>query len=221
VRVVTATNRDLEKMVAQGLFREDLYYRINILRYHLPPLRDRREEIPLLAFHLLERFAQEANKKNLSFSPIALARLSTADWPGNIRQLSNQIQRAIALVDDGEVIQPPHLWVEAASEGRRNSKRDWLDEILQGLPATPATPAATEPTTRLRNPAATNQTLTEQVDRLEQEIIVETLKRENFNLSKTAEALGLSRRGLSLKMQRLRIDPRALRRAITQDATPV
>jgi DNA-binding NtrC family response regulator len=203
------------------LFREDLYYRINILRYHLPPLRDRREEIPPIAFHLLERFAQEANKKNLSFSPIALARLSTADWPGNIRQLSNQIQRAIALVDDGEVIQPHHLWAEAASEGRRNSKRDWLDEILQGLPATPATPAATELPTRRHNPATTNQTLTEQVDHLEREIIVEALQRENFNLSKTAEELGLSRRGLSLKMQRLRIDLKALRRATTQDATPV
>lgn len=221
VRVVTATNRDLEKMVAQGLFREDLYYRINILRYHLPPLRDRREEIPTLAFHLLERFAQEANKTNLTFSPIALARLSSADWPGNIRQLSNQIQRAIALVDDGEVIQPHHLWAEAASEGRRNRKRDWLDEILQGLPPTPATLVEVDPPPRPRKPSATKQTLTQEVERLERELILAALETASFNLSKTAEELGLSRRGLSLKMRRLRIDLKALRRATTQDATPV
>ncbi len=218
VRVVTATNRDLEKMVAQGLFREDLYYRINILRYHLPPLRDRREEIPTLAFHLLERFAQDANKRNLSFSPVALARLSSADWPGNIRQLSNQIQRAIALVDDGEVIQPHHLWAEAVSEGRRNRKRDWLDEILQGLPVAST---ETEPPPRPRKSSATKQTLTQEVERLERELILEALETASFNLSKTAEELGLSRRGLSLKMRRLRIDLKALRRATTQDATPV
>ena len=222
VRVVTATNRDLEKMVAQGLFREDLYYRINILRYHMPPLRDRREEIPLLAFHLLERFTQDAGKGNLSFSPVALARLSSADWPGNIRQLSNQIQRAIALVDDGEVIQPHHLWAETTSEGRRN-KRDWLDEILQGLPAPsamPATPIETVPDlpSRERPSSATKQTLTQEVERLERELIVEALEKENFNMSKTAEGLGLSRRGLSLKIRRLRIDLKALRRATIQGA---
>ena len=220
VRVVTATNRDLEKMVAQGLFREDLYYRINILRYHMPPLRERREEIPLLAFHLLERFAQEANKKNLSFSPIALARLSTADWPGNIRQVSNQIQRAIALVDEGEVIQPHHLWAET-TEGRRN-KRDWLDEILQGLPspsATPVTPAEAElELPPARKSSTTQQTLTQEVERLERELIVGALEKENFNMSKTAEGLGLSRRGLSLKIRRLRIDLKALRRATIQGA---
>ena len=222
VRVITATNRDLEAMVAQGLFREDLYYRINILRFHMPPLRDRREEIPSLAFHLLDRFAQEANKKPLTFTPEALARLSSSDWPGNIRQLANQIQRAIALADDEEVIQPHHLWAEDSSTGRRNGKRDWLDEILQGLPARP--PIEAEPElpqrTRPRKLAATRQTLAQEVDGLEREIILEVLEKQHFNLSKTAEELGLTRRGLSLKMGRLRIDPKALRKATTQDAEP-
>ena len=220
VRVVTATNRDLEAMVAQGLFREDLYYRINILRFHMPPLRDRREEIPSLAFHLLERFAQEANKKPLTFTPEALARLSGSDWPGNIRQLANQIQRAIALADDEEVIQPHHLWAEESNPGRRNGKRDWLDEILQGLPATPSAEPELPQPTRPRKTSATRQTLAQEVDGLEREIILETLEKQHFNLSKTAEELGLTRRGLSLKMERLHIDPKALRKATTQDAKP-
>ncbi len=223
VRVVTATNRDLEAMVAQGLFREDLYYRINILRFHMPPLRDRREEIPALAFHLLERFAQEANKKPLTFTPEALARLSSSEWPGNIRQLANQIQRAIALADDEEAIQPHHLSAEAVSESRRNSKRDWLDEILQGLPATPPTEPEPElpQLTRPRKLSVTGQTLLQEVEGLEREIILETLEKQNFNLSKTAEEIGLTRRGLSLKMERLHIDLKAIKKATTQDAKPV
>ncbi|HEX4946503.1 MAG TPA: sigma-54 dependent transcriptional regulator [Blastocatellia bacterium] len=223
VRVITATNRDLEAMVAQGLFREDLYYRINILRYHLPPLRNRREDIPAVAFHLLERFAAEAQKEALTFSPEALARLTQADWPGNIRQLANQIQRAIALVGEEQVIQPHHLWVDLTNERRKNSKRDWLDEILQELPATAPTRAEAEvpQRTRPRKLAPTKRTLAQEVDGLEREIIVETLEKANFNLMKTAQELGLSRRGLALKMSRLQIDPKALKTTTTQDAKPV
>ena len=219
VRVVTATNRDLEAMVAQGLFREDLYYRINILRFHMPPLRDRREEIPALAFHLLNRFAQEANKNSLTFTPEALVRLSGSDWPGNIRQLANQIQRAIALADD-DVIQPHHLWAEPASEGRRNGKRDWLDEILQSLPATSPPELELPQSMHPRKTSAIEQTLAQEVGGLEREIIVEMLVKQNFHLSKTAEELGLTRRGLSLKMKRLRINLKALKKATSQGAEP-
>lgn len=221
VRVLTATNRDLEAMVQQGLFREDLYYRINILRFHLPPLRERREEIPPLAFHLLERFSQEAHKTGLTFTPEALARITTADWPGNVRQLANEIQRAIALVTDEEAIYPQHLWPMTAGEPKRNSKRDWLDEILQAAPL-PAPPPpiteAAEPPQRRRSAADPKQTLAQEVDVLEHEIITETLDRLNYNLSQTARELGLTRRGLSLKMGRLRIDPKALKRAKARGA---
>ncbi len=221
VRVVTATNRDLEAMVSQGLFREDLYYRINILRFHMPPLRDRREEIPALAFHLLDRFAQEAHKKPLTFTPEALARLSSSEWPGNIRQLANQIQRAIALADDDEMIQPHHLWADAVPEKRRNNKRDWLDEILQGLPPAPPPEPELPQRTRPRKTSVTGQTLAEEVGGLEREIILEMLERQNYNLSKTSEELGLTRRGLSLKMRRLKIDLKTLRKATTRGEEPV
>lgn len=219
VRVLAATNRDLEAMVQQGLFREDLYYRINILRFHLPPLRERREEIPPLAFYLLDRFSQEAHKTGLTFTPEALARITVAEWPGNVRQVANEIQRAIALVADEEAIYPHHLWPLMAGENRRGGKRDWLDEILQ---ATPLPTVADEPAPpkRLRSQQSSpnGKTLAQEVDGLEREIITETLGQLNFNLSQTARQLGLTRRGLALKMERLRIDPKALKKAKAQDA---
>ncbi len=219
VRVLAATNRDLETMIGQGLFREDLYYRINILRFHLPPLRERREEIPPLAFHLLERFSQEAHKTGLTFTPEALARITAADWPGNVRQVANDIQRAIALLADEEAIYPHHLWPMTTSENKRVAKRDWLDEILQ---TAPSSATADEPElskrTRPRRVSAHGQTLAQEVDGLEREIITETLDKLNFNLSQTAKELGLTRRGLALKMERLRIDSKALKKAKVQDA---
>jgi hydrogenase-4 transcriptional activator len=220
VRVITATNRNLEDLVEQGLFREDLYYRINILRYHLPPLRERREEIPALAFHLLERFSQETHKQGLTFTPEALAQITSSPWPGNIRHLANEIQRAIALVADEEAIYPHHLWPLTATENKRVGKLDWLDEILHAVGPPRAAEPEPLPRPRLRKVSATEQTLAEEVDGLEWEIITETLEKLNFNLTHTAKKLGLTRRGLALKMSRLQIDPKVLKKAKAQVAVP-
>jgi len=97
IRVVAATNQDLQKMVAEGRFREDLYYRINVIQVHLPPLRDRREDIPLLANHFLARFSQDVDKPIRAISQEALDLLSSYAWPGNVRELENVIERAVAL----------------------------------------------------------------------------------------------------------------------------
>jgi DNA-binding NtrC family response regulator len=105
VRVIAATNRDIEAWVGQGRFREDLYYRINVLRIHLPPLRERRPDIEPLAHYLLGKLCRALKKKIDGFSPEVLSMLQAYDWPGNIRQLSNTIERSI-LVEDGNVIQP-------------------------------------------------------------------------------------------------------------------
>jgi len=104
VRVIAATNRDIEALVGQGRFREDLYYRINVLRIHLPPLRERRPDIEPLAHYLLGKLCRALKKKIDGFSPQVLSMLQAYDWPGNIRQLSNTIERSI-LVEDGNVIQ--------------------------------------------------------------------------------------------------------------------
>jgi two-component system response regulator PilR (NtrC family) len=97
VRVIAATNRDLEKQVAENTFREDLYYRLNVIPVTVPPLRDRREDIPLLANHFLRKYAPAAGKDITRVSTASLSSLASYDWPGNVRQLENTIERAVAL----------------------------------------------------------------------------------------------------------------------------
>lgn len=97
VRVIAATNKNLETEIVEGRFREDLYYRLSVIPIHLPPLRERREDIPLLAREFLERFSKSMNKKVLGIEPEAMRRLEVYDWPGNVRELENTIERAVAL----------------------------------------------------------------------------------------------------------------------------
>jgi two-component system response regulator PilR (NtrC family) len=103
VRVIAATNRDLEKAIAAGEFREDLFYRLSVIPLHVPALRDRREDIPLLARHFLESFRNSMGKKIDSISPESMRRLESYDWPGNVRELENTIERAVALESGQEI----------------------------------------------------------------------------------------------------------------------
>ncbi len=108
VRLVCATHQNLEEMAKQGQFRQDLYYRLNVVQLSLPALRDRREDIPLLAYHFLRQFAQQYGKKVSRFAPRVLLSLEDHTWPGNVRELENVIQRAVVLAD-GPTIQMWHL----------------------------------------------------------------------------------------------------------------
>jgi DNA-binding NtrC family response regulator len=108
IRLVCATHRNLAEMVQQGKFREDLYYRLNVVQLQLPPLRDRREEIPFLANHFLQRFGQQFGKKTKHFSPLALHALEEYNWPGNVRELENAVQRAVVIAE-GPAIEVWHL----------------------------------------------------------------------------------------------------------------
>jgi len=103
VRVIAATNKDLEKAIAAGEFREDLFYRLSVIPLHVPSLRDRREDIPLLALHFLERFRHSMNKNIGAISPQAMRKLESYDWPGNVRELENTIERAVALESGPEI----------------------------------------------------------------------------------------------------------------------
>jgi two-component system, NtrC family, response regulator PilR len=103
VRIIAATNKDFEKEIAEGRFREDLYYRLSVIPIQLPPLRERREDIPLLARHFLETFRKVMEKPVESISPEAMRRLESYDWPGNVRELENTMERAVALETSGEV----------------------------------------------------------------------------------------------------------------------
>jgi DNA-binding NtrC family response regulator len=184
VRVIAATNADLEQRVAEGKFREDLYYRLTVIRLVIPPLRERREEIP----HLTSLFMREASerlvKPDVFLMPETLELLAQYWWPGNIRQLRNEIQRLVALSRAGQGIGPENLSPEITSAAIPRQ---------QVVSETPARPAARIPVT----------SLADAVDGLEREIIEATLHQSGGNISEAARTLGLTRRGLYLKLRRL------------------
>ncbi len=181
VRVIAATNADLEQRVAEGKFREDLYYRLTVIRIHVPPLRERREEIPHLCALFLREACERLGKPDVQLSAAALDLFSQHWWPGNVRQLRNEIQRAVALSGADGMVGPEHLSAEFAA--RR--------EPIPG------------PGLQTPGPSATNLPLGLAVEQLEREMIRSALDRSAGNVSETSRALGLTRRGLYLKMRRL------------------
>lgn len=183
VRVVAATNADLEGRVAEGKFREDLFYRLSVIRIHVPPLRERREEIPHLATFFLREACERLGKPGVRLSPETLDLFDAFSWPGNVRQLRNEVQRAVALTSPNGLVTP--------------------DVLSPSLAASAANvpPAAFGP----RGRGARTPTLAAAVAKLERELIVSALRRTGGNISQTARALGLTRRGLYLKMERLDI----------------
>ncbi len=118
VRIVAATNANLEQLVADGRFREDLYYRLNVIRINIPPLRERREEIPALVEHFLEQYGREFQKPQLRLADETLEYLVLYRWPGNVRQLANEIRRMVALAEPGAVLMPAHLSDDIAASRR-------------------------------------------------------------------------------------------------------
>jgi DNA-binding NtrC family response regulator len=177
-RIICATNIDIQKSVREGLFREDLYYRINVVSIETPPLRKHKEDISLLVNHFLQKIEKELGKKIKRIEPAAFDMLMTYDWPGNVRELKHILERA-AILTDGDVIKTQDL-----PEQIRN----------QGL----AFQTISEEPPLLKN-AGTRQLL------FEKELILDGLERFNWNRSKTAEYLGITRRTLYNKMTKLGI----------------
>jgi two-component system response regulator HupR/HoxA len=130
VRVIAATNADLEADVAAGRFRRDLYYRLNVFPIHLPPLRDRDEDVPALAEHFLRQASRHARRVVPSVGPDALRLLRAYPWPGNVRELENEIERAVALAEDGRPLAPAHLSERIAlAEGAAPAPRRLNDAV--------------------------------------------------------------------------------------------
>jgi hydrogenase-4 transcriptional activator len=184
VRIIAATNCDLERMVEQKQFREDLYYRLNVIRLEVPPLRERRSEIPAIVNHYLEHYAAKFGKTDIHMTPQAVDLLMVHDWPGNVRQLCNELQRAVALAADGSMITPDQL----STEVRRFSPGELPGSVVPSEAAAPDGPPY------LLLPQA--------VEHLERRMIAETLRRHNGNVSRASRELGLTRRGLQLKLGR-------------------
>ncbi|HSE37133.1 MAG TPA: sigma 54-interacting transcriptional regulator [Blastocatellia bacterium] len=211
VRILAATNTDLERAVEDGRFREDLFHRLNIIRIHVPPLRERREEIPVLAAHFLEHFSSRAGKQPLTMTQEAIDALTEHDWPGNVRQLRNEIERVVAYAMDGGRISTEDLSPEVIHP-RRTSVSDrsrWGVERAQSTVESTRYPGANGGGFGNLSAGGSRLKLKEATAVLERQLIAESLVRNKNNLSRTAIDLGLSRRGLRLKLAQLGIQKEA------------
>ena len=183
-RLVTATNKDLKAMVAAGTFRDDLYYRINIFPIHAPALRERKDDIPALAYHFLKVFSAELGKKITDISEGALSTLVNYGWPGNVRELENVMHRAAILTSDN-VIRQAHL----------------VNIIDPSQPqADLAVPRTGDELKRVKKAAREKS-----VEEIEKQFVLEALKRNEWNVTKSAEDTGMQRPNFQALMKKYTI----------------
>jgi transcriptional regulator with GAF, ATPase, and Fis domain len=253
VRVIAATNMPLEEKVANGSFREDLYYRLNVIRLRVPPLRERRSEIPTIINYYINHYSARFGKRDINVLPQTIDLLMVCNWEGNVRQLCNEIQRIVARAEDGEVITPEHLSPELKRAVKplspfpenqnvrsinsynpqnnpqnynnynqnfdnRNSNGAGFSEYANGNPSYYNSPAASAPISsfdRIEAPPVYNisdyckGTLEQAVSELETQMIRDSLERCDWNISRVARELGLTRRGLYMKIARYNIEKAA------------
>lgn len=176
IRIVSATNADLRKRMEEGTFRTDLYYRIAGFELIVPPLRERKGDIPLLVEHFLRRFSAEAGKKFPGITLKALELINEYRWPGNVREFEYEMRRAVYLCPEGEPISTEHLSVRLASSGFDSHSEDEL---------------------------ATDFSLEKATDKLERLLIRQALIKTDGNRTQAAKLLGITRNGLAIKMERL------------------
>jgi transcriptional regulator with PAS, ATPase and Fis domain len=181
VRIVAATNANLEQLVQENRFREDLFYRLNVIRLTIPPLRERRDEIPALVHHFVARAAQEFRRTRIRVAEETMEHLIVYAWPGNVRQLNNEVRRMVALAESDSTLKPSTL-----------SK-----EILRATPRSVRGEGSSEFAVPLTDKLQTA------LSRVEREMIKAALKTSDGRVDAAARALGISRKGLYLKRQRL------------------
>jgi DNA-binding NtrC family response regulator len=183
VRIIAATNANIDDLVEQGRFRRDLFYRLGVARLDLPPLRERKDEIPALAALFMNRYARECRRTGLRLGDDCIAALLLYDWPGNIRQLANEIRRIVAMAHDGDTL--------GSADLAPDIRKHWNERPRSNGPG--SIPAVT---IRL------DQTLSRAVDDLERAFIERALEATGGHVAHAAEMLGLSRKGLFLKRRR-------------------
>ena len=188
IRLISATNKDLEAMIADGNFRDDLYYRINIFPIELPPLRERQDDIPALAFHALKRFSEETENPIRGFSTGALNLLMNYDWPGNVRELENVIHRAVILAS-GDVIRQGHLV----------NIIDMVPHVDLDVPAT--SDELKEIKKKARQKA---------VESVEKHFVLAALKRNGWNVTQSAAQTGMQRTNFQALMKKYNIGVRGV-----------
>ncbi|HEY0080575.1 MAG TPA: sigma 54-interacting transcriptional regulator [Pyrinomonadaceae bacterium] len=187
VRIIAATNSDLEKMVEEGRFREDLYYRLNVIRLRVPPLRERRSEISTIVNYYVNHYSAKFGRRDIQITPQAVDLLMVSDWPGNVRQLCNELQRVVARAEDGTLITPEHLSPELT--------RTAAQPMLHAQNVSPLHTFSSAPLPQTLS-------LPDAIEDLERRMINEALRKTGGNISRAARELGLTRRGLQLKLTR-------------------
>jgi DNA-binding NtrC family response regulator len=190
VRLVTATNRDLQKEVAAGNFREDLYYRLNVVPIHLPPLRERKPDIPLLVEHFVSKFNERLKKSFTRVEDDALERLMAHPWPGNIRELENVLERTM-LFTEGPSIRARDLPIELQPPLAAPSS-DAPQKPLEGTTSRP---------TEMPRPGSLKEMVRQETERLERELIQRALDETGGNVTQAARKLKISRKSLQNKMK--------------------
>jgi len=182
IRLIAATNKDLEKMIHEETFREDLYYRLNIVPIPLPLLKDRQEDIPLLASHFLKKYAEEMGKTIKGLTPEAMKRLMRYPWPGNVRELENVIERSVVMIDD-EMVRSEHLILPRAQE------KEEPDEVQ----APHTSDELKEVKKHLREKV---------VEEVERAFVMSALERNNWNVTRAAEEVGMLRPNFQALMRK-------------------
>ncbi|MFC4253000.1 sigma-54-dependent transcriptional regulator [Sinimarinibacterium flocculans] len=182
LRIIAASNRPLKELVEQGKFRQDLYFRLRGFELQMPPLRERPDDIPLLAEHAARKYGETINRKIAGISSEALRLLRAHPFPGNVRELENEIRRMVALAEDGEFLSAKHMSPEftCLSPDKADAA---MAALLQG-----------------------SRTLKQKVEALEAELVMQSLLRHRWNHSRAAKELGLSRVGLANKIKRYKLD---------------
>jgi two-component system nitrogen regulation response regulator GlnG len=198
VRVLAATNRDLDTLMREGTFREDLYYRLNVVTLNLPPLRERRRDIPLLVDHFLAKYAEELGDR--AVAPDALDRLVGHDWPGNVRELENVIQRAMVMAQSGAIL-PEHLPIGPVSAAASVAVDATLEEIIERK--------LLECVRGLRERASANL-YNLMISLVEKPLLRAVLRETHGNQVRAAQILGINRNTLRKKLTEHGIDPDAL-----------
>jgi DNA-binding NtrC family response regulator len=187
IRLIAATNKDLEKMIKEETFREDLYYRLNIVPIYLPGLRERPEDIPLLAVHFLKKYAEEMGKAIKGFTPEAMEKLMRYPWPGNVRELENVIERTVVMIDD-EMVRVEHLILPGQQE----------KEILENQ-----IPMTSEELKEVKK-----QVREKAVEEIERAFVLNALERHQWNVTRAAEEVGMLRPNFQALMRKYNLRAR-------------
>ena len=197
VRIVAATNKDLKAEIARGAFREDLFYRLNVVPFVIPPLRERKQDIPVLARHFLKEFCGAHGRILRALTPEALEVLAAYSWPGNVRELKNLIERVIILTseaEDGQPITPADLLTHLQDDSL--AVRVGEEPVAHPASGSAATAAAASAAKNLRDAR----------QEFEKEFILKTLRENDFNVSKCAQILGVERSHLHRKIKSFGIE---------------